>query len=304
MLPTIMLCGLIIISGWLIQRRGFCLVAAVEDLAKGKLIKLLSILLVSLLSGAVLMVLSAVEFQFYNHHQFLIAILGAIIFGFGAALNNGCFFGTLTQLFKGNSNMFFTLIGIVSTSVLIPPLENVSLLTNHDFSLMNYMLVFSALILFFLLQKHKDKYHYLTWLLIPGITLGVINTSTFGWSVSQLIINIGYFVYSDSRFIPLQFIEFSSFLFGMWLYHFKYSQFKWQKINQKYAFKNFIAGVIMVVGARMMGGGNDTLLFKKLPTLMPGILLLLITLILSIYLTKDLIGRWETWGRNKSITKF
>jgi len=58
-----------------------------------------------------------------------------------------------------------------------------------------------------------------------------------------------------------------------------------------------------VVGARMMGGGNDTLLFKKLPTLMPEFFLLLTTLILSIYFTKDLISRWECWAKNKPITK-
>ena len=291
MLETILLIILIIISGLLTQRGGFCLVAAVEEIAKSRFFKITNILAVALISGAILMI-SHPPYSFHpNQQQFIIAIVGAIIFGFGATVNNACFFGTLTQFFKGNSNMLFTLIGIISASIFIPPFATGQNTPPTYPSFIGYSLVLFIILSLFICLDYKKKYYDFIWLLIPSITFGFINTSTFGWSLSQLIINIWYFIYSDSQFIALQMWEFVAFLLGMWLYHFRYSQFEWKRFNYAIAIKNFIAGTIMVLGARMMGGGNDTLLFARLPTLVPEIFTLLFVLILSIYFSRGLIDK-------------
>lgn len=291
MLENGLLIFLIVIAGILTQRGGFCLVAAVEEIAKKKFFKLINILAVSLISGAILMISHPPYAYQPNYIQFIIAIAGAIIFGLGAAINNGCFFGTLTTLFKGNSNMIFTLIGIISASIFIPPFSTGQKNLFISPSFIYYFLFLFIVLFFFIIQQSNKKYHSFIWLLIPSIIFGFINTSTSGWSLSQLIINIWYFIYEDSRFIALQMWEFAAFLLGMWLYHFRYSQFKWKKLYFLTAVKNLIAGVIMVMGARMMGGGNDTLLFVRLPTLVPEIFVLIFTVMLSIYISKKILEK-------------
>ena len=289
MLNTPILLFLIVISGWFIQRGSFCLVAAVDSIIEKKLTKILMIFGVALFSGAILMFFQIPIVYSPSRNDFLLALLGAVVFGFGATLNSGCFFGTLTKLSKGNIHMLFSLAGIISTSILAPPLVLEKKLNVSYPSFYYYFILLLIVTILIFFQKHDKKYNYFMNLIIPGLVFGIMNSSTFGWSLSQLIINIWFFFNNNILFVKMQVLEFFAFLLGMWIYHLKYNQFKWKKLDSLKATKHFFAGIIMALGARMMGGGNDNLLFQKLPSITFEVFMLMYVLVLSIYITQTVL---------------
>jgi hypothetical protein len=102
------------------------------------------------------------------------------------------------------------------------------------------------------------------------------------WSVSQLLTESWHFIQHDESVRAIQVLQFVAFLAGMVLYHIRHRTFLFRRFSWLQAVKHFGAGMIMVAGVRMMEGGNDHLLFKKLPSLTPAALLLLVVMLASI----------------------
>jgi hypothetical protein len=217
---------------------------------------------------------------------FWFALAGAAIFGIGATVNRGCFFGTLSNMARGDGHMLFTLGGMMITAAFIPSHFIPTIPSGRDYSFILVCLFLLAVCLAG--WRQYSPFHRLRsvpGLLIPGLTFGFIYTSNIGWSLSDLLTEIWHFVRHNESINVIRLAGFAAFLTGMVLYHTRYHKVTFKRLSATKGIKHFFAGIIMMTGSRMMGGGNDNLLFYKLPSLTPEVFLLLFVLLLSIAIT-------------------
>lgn len=292
MLAESVLLVLLLLSGWLVQRGGFCMVAGISAALNQQPQRLLLILSVALLSGLVWMPLRAPTLYSPEGRAFWFALAGAMLFGMGAALNHGCFFGTLTKLFSGEGHMWFSLAGIITASLAIPPLQFPDTLPVIGYPLVwLYLALLAVTTGGWLAWHHRNSLQAFLYLLVPGVTFGVLYPSTPGWSLSQLMINCWHWFQHDAVVPAIRLVEFLAFLSGMLAYRLRFGGMAFVRLRPVRAIIHFLAGWVMVVGARLMGGGNDSLLFRKLPSLTPQVLLQLLVMCLSIAATLCLMRR-------------
>lgn len=117
---SIILLLLLLISGWCVQKGGG-LISAVNKAMQKRPEQLLLIISVALISAAVLMLFYPAQCHSHTGEKLWLVLLGGVLFEMGAALNRGCFFGSLTRLCRGDMHILFTLCGVLTVSVLIPP---------------------------------------------------------------------------------------------------------------------------------------------------------------------------------------
>ncbi|MGL4724095.1 MAG: YeeE/YedE thiosulfate transporter family protein [Scandinavium sp.] len=281
---------LLMISGWMVQRGGFCLVAAVSLLMEKRPERLLLILGVALV--AALLSLHFQSFRLFSPSgmTFWCALSGAALFGVGAALNRGCFFGTLSKLAKGDGHMLLTLGGMMGIAAVLPPYPAAasSFKQGHPPILLCLMLLVLCAT-GWLQRRRKDRLRSLVRLLIPGLTFGLIYSANIGWSLSRLITDVWYVVRYDEILNKMRMAGFIAFLMGMLLYHLYYKDFVFIRLSAAKGVRHFCGGTIMMIGSRMMGGGNDNFLFSKLPSLTPAIFILLLAMLTSILITTSLL---------------
>lgn len=283
---------LLFFSGWLVQRGGFCLVAGISSALNGRPERLLLILSVALLSGAVWMQIKPPVVYLPTDDTFWLALAGGVLFGVGAALNHGCFFGTLTKLFSGDGHMLFTLAGILSAAVVIPPMPSSGATPVTGYPVLwLYPMLLALTTISWLVWHRRHPLRAFLYLLVPGITFGMLYPLTPGWSLSRLIIDCWHWFYRDTDVSSIRLVEFIVFLAGMLAFRLRYGGLTFSRLQPWRAATHVMAGWVMVAGARLMGGGNDSLLFRKLPSLTPQVLLLLLVIFLSIAATLLLL-RW------------
>lgn len=286
MLPNMVLIFLLMVSGWMVQRGGFCLVAAVSRAMEKRPERLLLILAIAFVSVLVVLLFQAPLNYSPTGKALWSSLFGAIFFGIGAALNRGCFFGTLSNMARGDVHMLFTLVGMMATAACLPagffatlPPEQ-----GHPSLLLGLFLLTGSLICWSRCRRNDHMWSVIR-LLIPGLTFGFIYTTHIGWSLSGLLTESWHFIRHNQTINGIRIAGFSAFLTGMILYHFYYQDFILSRWSITKGIKHFAAGIIMMIGASMMGGGNDNLLFHKLPSLTLEVFLLLFIMLSSIAMT-------------------
>lgn len=278
-------------SGWMVQRGNFCLVAGVSAALDKRPDGLLLILSVALLSGAIWMWMTVPVEYTLSGRVFWVALAGSVFSGVGAALNKGCFFGTLTRLFNGDVHMLFSLAGLLTASVVIPPVMISEVTTAVRYPVWLYLLLLLATAAGWMTLQKRDTLQAALYLLVPGLTFGVLYPSTPGWSLSQLLFDCWHWFHRDTTIPGNRLIEFLMFISGMCARRLWHGRDIFPTLKPSRMVVNFIAGWIMMAGARLMGGGNDRLLFRALPSLTPTALLLLLIMCLSIAATLLLMRR-------------
>ena len=282
---NILLLVSLFISGWLLQQGGFCLVVGVRSAMDKRPGHLLLVIGVALWSGVVWLFFHVSPIYSPHGEELWLNLAGGALFGVGAALNNGCFFGSLTRLFNGDSHMFFSLLGIISASLLIPPLAPVN---RHPVAVSQPVLLYLVLLAVvttgWIRSQETSQWRSSLLLLVPGMTSGYVYSSATNWSLSRMITDIGYSVHHDDAMTD-SLPGFLFFVAGMFCCRLWQGGLTFLRPKVGLVYVHFIAGWIMVAGARMMGGGNDVMLFRRLPTLTLQVFLLLLVMCLSIAIT-------------------
>lgn len=282
-MPTyFILLAALFVSGWMVQRGGFCLVAAIRSTLDRRPERLLLILTVALTAGALWMISGAPEAYTPTGKAYGQAIAGSVLFGAGAAINRGCFFGTLTKLLSGDGHRIFSLAGIFMVSAFVPQTPMIMTVWDNAYpSWWLYLVLLMSVVSGWLYWRRHHRLRRLLWLLVPGITFGFVYPSVSGWSLSKFLVGGWAALHQDDMFMVMHVPAFLTFLAGMLCYRIRYGGVVIKQIVPGRAVMYFIAGGVMVVGARMMGGGNDSLLFRYLPALTPQVLSVLFSMCLS-----------------------
>ena len=112
---TLFIVALIFVAilGYLAQVTGLCLVRGVAEAAAGKPLFLLAILLSGTFAWVSVLIahLFDLSIPFISYKVTTMAIIGGLLFGLGAAFNNGCGVSTISKLARGQLAMLATLVG-------------------------------------------------------------------------------------------------------------------------------------------------------------------------------------------------
>jgi len=295
--------------GFMARKVGICLVAAVAEILMEKKIKrLISILSASIWGIFALWLLGCLGYSIFAfHYDFhLLSLLGGFLFGFGAGLNMGCNISTLNKLCTGQIVMMATIVGWgigFSLFILSPILHPVALRQINAVALMpqnllSFLCAFLWLLLWVVvwkkganpqhsfLQKIKaPQYRGMSAAIIIGFLTAVLTYFIADWSPTTQFFSYIQIVLkqqSSQEFSLLSIFPTFALLAGMVLASFHSKAFKITKAPLKSWLRHGFAGIMMGLGAAMIPGGNDALIFIALPILSPHAPLAFLMILLGI----------------------
>jgi hypothetical protein len=220
---------------------------------------------------------------------------GGLIFGAGAALNGGCSLQTITRLGRGNLGTIFSIAGmplgaalarilIIRFPEIIPGREAEPLILPGGLQLT--LVVVSSLLILWESARLMRGYRPLQWrarLLAPdyqpassAALLGIANGTLFSmvgtWMFTYTLIqSLTNAFYPDSvlyRPIPMQlWWLLGAYLLGIILSAIQSRHALLQTTPKPMWIRYFFGGVLMGLGAALVPGGNDMLLFNGIPGL-------------------------------------
>ena len=218
-------------------------------------------------------------------------ICGSLIYGAGAAINEGCALGTINHLMNGKLNYLGTIIGMASGIFIylfvinflrIGPINTISNIQGNILLLIPILIIVWVVlgIRIYKLTGMRiigDLKNFITSpvtrdivsILILGTASGVLYlTLGQSWDYTRLIIlsEESMFYGTQSRInLVLLSITVSGFLFGIAIATKLSKSFQLLKIDIKSFCRKLTGGVFMGIGACLIPGGNDTLIFYSLP---------------------------------------
>lgn len=262
--------------GWVSQRMGLCLVAAIT-MALYKRPTLFIALVSCGLFGLLLTPLYhalGVSQPFYQpmapfHH----IILGGLLFGISSVINDGCSVGTLTKLARGDISKAFTIIGWVVGIVLWHHLnmdvtEKLRLAPSP--SSFNYLMAIGLVIgcLLLLIRFQREK-HFVGYSILLGLLTSALYTFEPLWTPSLLFYDLAKAVWipGEWHISAARLGVFGLLLLGMFSFTIARNTFDYRAVNWRDSGRYLIAGTLMGGGASMMLGGNDSQILLVFPTL-------------------------------------
>lgn len=284
--------GLLVTIGYLAQTTGLCMVRGVQETLDGKPLFLLSILLSGTLGWVSLLAVDQFGLQnpFTSYQYTHWAILGGGLFGFGAALNNGCGVSTISKLARGQVVMIFTVAGwfigwqleellAVRPSVLV---IEVPLTVNLGFLVVITVIVLGCMTL----MKAEDRKLWLAMLAI-GLIAGLAFLLEPKWTPSGMLKDISLAHWdppSASWPSALRFFLFFSLVGGMIGAAVWTKSFSYQNVSLKEVSTHLSAGSLMGLGVAFAGGGNDSLLLLGLPSLSVAGVVAVLSIVMGIFI--------------------
>lgn len=288
---------LLVALGFLAQSIGLCMVRGVNEAGKGRPMFLLAILFSGVLSWISILVGYYLDIQtpFISYEFSLWAVLGGFLFGFGAAINNGCGVSTISRLARGHLAMMLTVCGwLAGWTVLTKLAPDINLVIfNLSPIWHNSMLALFSVIIVFLLFS-MSSYNRKVWvsMLLIGLMASIVFLTEQHWTPSALLKDISHSVWSESEGqwpTTERFILIAALVTGMLVAALKARTFQLLPVNGKQCVKHLSAGVLMGVGAAIASGGNDTQLLLALPSFSPAGVSTVFFMLVGIYLGRKLV---------------
>lgn len=283
------------------QTAGLCMVRGVNEASAGKPLFLLAILFCGTFSWISVLIAQWYDLQtpFISHGLGINPILGGLLFGTGAAFNNGCDVSTISKLARGHVAMTLTIIGWLFGWRIEPALFqriefNIFEIPKHwNYSI---LLVLSILITIFITRLKQDDKKIWVAMMSIGLIAGIVFLYEPKWTPSGLLKDISLsFLESDQAIWPSlhRFLLFFSLLRGMVLAAIYKKTFNLELPGLKTCAVHLSAGIFMGIGASLAGGGNDSQLLLGLPSLSPAGISTVLSIILGIYLVKKLLPQFS-----------
>lgn len=278
--------------GYLAQTTGLCMVRGVNKAAKGKPMFLMSILLSGTFTWLSLlaMQLSTQQNLFVSYQATWFSAIGGLLFGFGAAVNQGCGVSTVSRLARGQVVMLATVlgwfIGWILFATFISKVESSVYLLANEVHYTGLALISIILIVFLCKCSKKNKRLWLSMLSI-GVIASLVFLYEPHWTPSALLKDISLSVWykNEGQWPSIErFLLMLSLIIGMVAAAIfsKSFSFKWVTFSQ--VIRHLFAGFLMGIGAVLASGGNDTQLLLALPAFSPAGVVAVGSMVLGIYL--------------------
>ncbi len=277
--------------GYLAQTTGLCMVKGVNQAIKGKPMFLAAILLSGTFSWLPLLIANVtlgLGTQ-VSHQATWFSAVGGLLFGFGAAVNQGCGVSTVSRLTRGETAMLVTILGWLTGWVLlasfIDKVESDVYILPPSMHFMG-MALLSILLVVALFRFNNDNKKLWLSMLSIGMMASIVFLYEPHWTPSGLLKDISLFVwYGNEQQWPSaeRFLLILSLILGMLIAAIftRAFVFKWMTIRQ--AVRHLFAGILMGMGAVLASGGNDTQLLLALPAFSPAGLIAVLCMLLGIY---------------------
>lgn len=214
---------LVCIIGYLAQSIGLCMVRGVNEFKSGKPEFIIAILLSGVLAWVAILFSSftGAPLNFKTHEVNIWFALGGLLFGFGAAFNQGCGVSTLSKLSRGDSKMIFTISGwLIGWSLLElwNPLINYTELSNSYDITIGGLVVLSIVLLVWVLLGDKKRIKLWFTMMSIGLIGGFVFLFDPKWPPSGLLHKISHALIktNEASWPPVEsYLLFVSLLLGM-----------------------------------------------------------------------------------------
>lgn len=225
--------------------------------------------------------------------DWLLSVVGGLLFGMGAAVNGGCSLSTLQRLADGDSRLITTLVSFVLGSLLVTwlqalgavPWPHVEALWWNAIgpvgarALTLVLLVWAVWQLTVLWRCRDRQQRPDQWLLAPryrlslaAMVLGVCSGLLFllegAWTYTNYLRELGVSWVTETGVPGWHRLALVASLFvGMVVSSVQRGQFKWRGPTFMLGWRNLLGGGLMGIGGALVPGGNDTVLLVLMPTL-------------------------------------
>jgi len=285
--------------GFAAHRASICTVRAVAEVMSARTAFMLasigkSALWVIILTMPFFWVMSAAASNAGGWRLTSTALGGGLLFGFGAAINGGCAYSTMTRLVDGEMRMGLSIGGFAVGIFTFVTLVDIGWLTRPQPApaLIGSLLMFSLLLSFLLLAwaiyeipriwrrrpRHQALHHMILSseyrLSSAALVIGVTSSVIFlllgapGYTVTlqnlvQGLIGNGTYPGAAASILLL------ALLGGMLASTLQRGSFRLDWRPQRSWLRNVLGGALMGLGTAMLPGGNDALVLYAIPSFSP-----------------------------------
>ena len=282
--------ALMFLIGYASQRAGVCMVRAMREVIERRRAHRLAGFALAAASAMVVMGLAewlgAAPFEtIRGHPPDAAAVAGGVVFGIGSLVSGHCAMGLLAGLTQGElwragsmAAMFAAALllgpGMSSAALMLPPRGSLgSPLAGHVALALTLGAAMGTAAAAYIHRRIGWKRPRGGW--SPLIAMGVVGTASgllFAldrhWVYTSRIAEIAY---GQSLTAPAG-IGVAALIIGMTGATISAGTFRWQTGTGQQWLRSAIGGVLMGLGATLVPGGNDAMLFTGVPLLLPNLL--------------------------------
>ena len=277
--------------GYLAQTTGLCMVRGVDEAASGNPLFLLAILLSGAFAWTSLLLayFYGTAVPFASHGPGMSSILGGLLFGVGAAFNNGCGVSTISKLARGQLAMLATIIGwLVGWLLEAAFFPEVQLSVLEIPAQLNFgvLVLMSAIVLVFITRMEFQNRKTWMSMMAIGFMAGVVFLYEPKWTPSGLLKDVSLSIWAGEESLWPSIERFTlaaALVAGMISAALRSHSFHLQLTSVQTFLRHLVAGIAMGLGAAIAGGGNDSQLLIALPSLSPAGLVAVLSIIVGIY---------------------
>lgn len=283
---------LVFVIGWLSQHIGLCMVRGVKETRDGKPEFLVAIIFSGVLAWVAIVFSSytAMSLNFKTYSADLWFFIGGLLFGFGAAFNQGCGVSTLGRLSRGEYQMIFTVFGwLIGWTILAawnPTTDHHQLLISAEL-IKNVLIALSVILIVWVVLGKKERRKLWITMMSIGLIGGFVFLYDPSWPPSGLLKKLsGAIAAPEVNLWPTSnsYLIFISLLLGMLIAAWHLNKFKVIHSDWRHWLTHLSAGTLMGIGSSLALGGNDSQLLLALPALSPAGLFTIIAMISGIWL--------------------
>ena len=291
---------LIFLLGYLAQSTGLCMVRGVTECKNGD-----PSFLVAILSSGVLAWVAVVTgyyldlpLQFRVFEPSVLFGIGGVLFGIGAAFNQGCGVSTLSKLSRGDLSMTATIFGwltgwtILATWRPVIAVSPLPLPTNVTYGV---LIVLSLLIsIWAYLGDSKRKQRWFGMMGI-GLLAGFIFLYQPKWTPSGLLHDLSQAILQRNKALwpnMERYLLFVGLLFGMFVAAWRTKRFELVLPKLGRSLTHLLSGILMGIGASFAMGGNDSQLLLALPTFSLAGIVAVTGIIIGLFIGLDIRQRF------------
>ncbi len=298
---TVLLTSILVAAllGFAAHRASICTVKAVEEvLTTRRAFMLLSfgktVLWIMAITALLIWAVPGSRVNLAGWHVSLWGLLGGLVFGVGAVLNNGCAFSTLTRLGDGRLSMLLTLagfaVGVAAHNLLVPPALMPVARPAEAFlgqAALWPSLLSAALALWGVWEAWRlwrtrpiglglralvlaDRYRLSTAALVLGLSNALLYALYGNWVYTATLgREVGRVTGQGGQLEPFLWLLFLGLVAGMAVSSWQRRRFRLDWRPSAGWVGNAAGGVLMGFGAALVPGGNDALILHGIPTLSP-----------------------------------
>lgn len=273
-----------LLLGFVLQQAAMCTVANVERLVLRRQPSGMAGLAIAVSwSGVVLLGLAALhpgDVRLPGEQPVTIAlVIGAVMAGVGATINGGCFVGSVARIGAGDLNFLASIIGIgIGMRWMDTSGQGIASMGTGWSATPGAMLAWLAFaavgLAAILMAIHRGEHRTDRWrtrwprafaLSAAGLLAGLMFARNPNWTYTVAVDAIAH---AGDRPVPWTALAsslalFSGAVIGAWMA----GRFKTRFISSGRSMRCLTGGLLMGAGARMIPGGNDTLLLWSIPGL-------------------------------------